>query len=117
MIIEKQKKKKIFQQHEKVDFDICILVTSSIAGVSSLFLFCYFGRLATEIYGQMSYCLYESNWQSWPLDAQKTHLVLMIQNANRTLKYHGIGIFTLNLETFCMVSFDKTLFSRSIQSK
>lgn len=76
-----------------------------------MFLFCYFGRLATDIYGQMSYCLYESNWQSLPLDTQKKFLVLMIQNANRPLKYHGSGIVTLDLETFSMVHLDMKHFN------
>lgn len=90
----------IFQQHEQINFDICILLTSSVAGVSSLFFYCYFGRLATEIFGNMADCLFDSNWQCLPLKIQRRHLIIMIQNAQRPLHYHGVGIVVLNLNTF-----------------
>lgn len=67
---------------------------------SNLFLYCYFGKLATE--SQNSWCLYETNWQNLPLDLQK-YFILMIANVQKPLHYHGFKIAVLDLETFTNV--------------
>lgn len=83
-------------------FDIIILVTISSLGLLNIFLYCYFGKLATESFEEMSNSLYESNWYKLPIKQQK-YILLMMVNAKRPLYYHGFGIVILNLETFCNV--------------
>lgn len=68
-----------------------------------MFVYCFFGKMATESFEQMSICLYESNWTEFSVDLQK-YIMLMIQNSQRTLFYHGFGIINLDLMTFCKVS-------------
>lgn len=67
-----------------------------------LFVYCYFGKLATESFLNMSDGLYQSNWFKLPVNLQK-YFVPMIQNTQRPLYYHGFGIAVLNLETFTKV--------------
>lgn len=50
----------------------------------------------------MSDCLYEFNWQSFPVDLQK-YIQLMIQNAQKSVFYHGFGMVNLDLMTFTEV--------------
>lgn len=59
--------------------------------------------MATESFEAMSDCLYESNWPELPIELQK-YFILMIQNAQRPLYYHGFEIAVLKMETFCKVS-------------
>lgn len=68
----------------------------------NLFLYCYFGHLATECYLEMADCLYESQWHNYPLKLQK-YLLLTIQNAQQPFYYHGFGMIYLNLNTYCKV--------------
>lgn len=67
-----------------------------------LFCFCYFGKLATDSFGQMTNCLFECKWVEFPIDVQK-YILLMIMNSQRPMYYHGLGIAVLNLETFSKV--------------
>lgn len=68
-----------------------------------MFLYCFFGKLASESFEQMADCLYECNWYGLPVGLQK-YFILMIGNAQRPLYYHGFGIAVLNLKTFSKVS-------------
>lgn len=67
-----------------------------------LFVYCYYGKIATDSFIAMSDCLYESNWHNLPIHLQK-YFIIMITNAQRKLYYHGFGILFLNLETFSAV--------------
>lgn len=71
--------------------------------MANLFLYCYFGKMATDSYLKMTKSLYESNWIDHPVQLQK-YLILMIGNMQRPLYYHGFGIAKLNLETYTTVS-------------
>lgn len=73
-----------------------------MVGVSNLFVYCFFGKVATESFATMADSLYEANWQNLPIELQK-YFILMIANANRPLYYHGFNIAILNLETFSKV--------------
>lgn len=73
-----------------------------MVGVSNLFVYCFFGKLATESYANMPKCLFETNWPELPHELQR-YFVLMISDAQRPLYYHGFGIAILNLETFLKV--------------
>lgn len=70
---------------------------------SNLFLYCYYGKLTTNSFVEMSHGLYESNWVELPVNLQK-YYILMLANIQIPLYYHGFGVAVLNLETFTKVS-------------
>lgn len=75
---------------------------SLIVGTGSLYLFCNFGKLATDSFENMSDCVYNASWQQFDVELKK-YVIFMIQNAQRSLYFHGYGMLTLNLETFTQV--------------
>lgn len=79
-----------------------MLLWAVLLSLSILFLYCYFGKVATDSYGKMADCLYEINWYEHPIELQKC-LIIMITNAQKPLQYRGLSA-TLDLETFCEVS-------------
>lgn len=93
----------IFQQLKHIDFSFNILVMAFFTGIVNLFVFCYFGKLATESFEEMGNCLFESNWHVLPIALQKANL-LMIQNMQKPIYYHGFGMAILNLTTFSKVT-------------
>lgn len=58
--------------------------------------------MATESFERIPDCLYESNWHELPFEMQKS-LVIMFENSQKVLYYHGFGVAVLNLETFTKV--------------
>lgn len=66
---------------------------------STPFMYCHFGQIATGSYEKLADLLFGCNWQQLPLNLQK-FFVLMIENMQRPLHYHGFGVAILNLETF-----------------
>lgn len=91
-----------FQTWKNPHFDILILIAISLMGLMNIFLYCYFGKLATESFEDMCNCLYEFKWHKLPVKQQK-YIIPMMVTAQRPLYYHGFGIIILNLETFCNV--------------
>lgn len=71
--------------------------------IINIFLYCFFGKLATESHEEVCDCLYESNWPDLPVELQKS-LILMIFNSQREIYYDGFGLAVLDLETFAKVS-------------
>lgn len=92
-----------FQQLQHIDFNLVILVTATLFGASSLFLYCFFGKLATESHEHLANCLYEANWLALPVKLQK-YFIIMIENSQQPLYYHGFGVVVLDLDTFTNVS-------------
>lgn len=90
------------QQLQNLGYGVIILLIAIVSNISTLFVYCYFGKLATDSFSDMSYRLFESNWQQLPLEMQK-FFVLMIGNAQKTLHYHGLQIVRLDWETFTKV--------------
>lgn len=79
------------------------LVVVLVVGIANLFAFCWYGKQATDSFGNMTNLLYEeANWQDLSIQLRK-YLIFMIQNTQRPLFYHGFGIAILNLETFLKV--------------
>lgn len=74
-------------------------MTGGIITLSNLFLYCYFGILATESYEEIGFCLFEANWQDLHVELQK-YVIIMIADAQKPLEYHGFGVSVLNLTTF-----------------
>lgn len=89
----------IHQQTKHLDFGIVSILLDIPLGMSILFVYCFFGKMATESYKNMSKCLCECNWQDLSLQHQK-YFLIMIQNTQQPLYYHGFGIAILDLETF-----------------
>lgn len=85
------------------DFHMVTMVVAIPVGISNLFVYCYFGKLATESHMKMSDCLYESNWLDLSPKLQK-YFIIMIANTQRPIFYHGSGIAVMNLETFTRVN-------------
>lgn len=89
-------------QHRDFCGALFVLTTVMIDGMNP-FTHCYFGKLATDSFAQMSNDLFEANWVELPVRVQK-YFVLMIGNAQIPLYYHGFRMVFLNLETFSKVS-------------
>lgn len=68
-----------------------------------MFVYCYFGKLATESYERMSDCVYDLNWPELPLRLQK-FLIIMMTNMQRSIYYHGFKVAVLDVNTFLRVS-------------
>lgn len=85
-----------------IDKNILTILAATTVSSSNLFVYCYFGKLATESYEKMSDCLYETKWWELPIELQKYFLLMNI-NMQRPLCYHGFDVAVLNLETFTQV--------------
>ncbi|XP_055305901.1 odorant receptor 22c-like [Sitodiplosis mosellana] len=87
-------------QSKHPSVNLVLMLFGVFVSGTNLFVYCFFGKLATESYTKIADCLYEANWREVSIDLQK-YIIVMIQNAQRPLYYHGFGIAVLNLETFC----------------
>lgn len=87
--------------HIVSNFDFCItmLMPITIITTLTLFLYCYFAKMATESFLNIDNYLFESNWQQLPVASQK-YFILMIASMQKPIYYHGFGIAILNLETY-----------------
>lgn len=92
-----------FQQLQSSDIGLGLGLVMITNGISNLFVYCFFGKLATESFLNMSNCLYESNWPDLPVKLQM-YMVIMIRNTENPLYYHGFGLAVLDLETFTTVN-------------
>lgn len=92
------------QQFKHIDFSIVMLLTSFSSGISNLFVYCYFGKVATESFENMAISMYETDWHELPIELQKS-FIIMIQIAQKPLFYSSFGLATLNLKTFLKVRF------------
>lgn len=87
-----------------IDKNILTILAATTVSSSNLFIYCYFGKLATESYQKMADCLYDdNNWWLLPIELQK-YFLLMNNNMQKLLFYHGFDVAVLNLETFSQVS-------------
>lgn len=92
-----------FQHVRQLDNLVFLHFTTVILGMSNLFLYCFFGKLATDSYAGMAQCMYETNWQDAPAELQK-YLILMIANMQKPLQFHGFNVVLIDLNTFTNVS-------------
>lgn len=70
--------------------------------VLHLFVLCYFGKVATSSFQNLSDVLYASDWTELSVEQQK-YLVLMMSNAQKPMHYNGFGVVVLDLRTFINV--------------
>ena len=75
---------------------------ASTVSLSTLFLYCYFGQVATDCFENVAATFYEAKWPNIPIKLQK-YFVLMIANAQIPVNYHGFGIAFLSLNTYMRV--------------
>lgn len=82
---------------------ITILAIASF-GMVNLFIYCFFGKMTTENFAKMSDCVYfDMKWHKLSVKLQ-THIVLMIQNMQKPIFYHGFDVAIMDLNTFLRVS-------------
>lgn len=93
----------LLQQNKKIDLNASSVLFIVFMGVGILFIFCFYGKIATESFEDMAVCLFEANWQTLPIELQK-YFILMIGNAQQPLYYHGSGMIVLDLQIFTKVS-------------
>lgn len=93
----------IFQQLQDPDFTICSISIAVSSQLAIAFVFCYFGKLATDSFQCMSDCVFYMNWHELPIALQK-YVIIMIANMQKPLHYHGSGIVIMDLNTFINVS-------------
>lgn len=79
-----------------------VLVMAVFVAMTNLFLYCYFGEMASECYVGMAKTLYESNYFALPIHLQKRILFITL-NMQQPIYYHGSKISVLNLPTFAAV--------------
>lgn len=80
-----------------------MIFLTTMVSTSLLFLYCYFGKIATDSFEAMADTLYDTDWTALPIELQK-FLIIMIGSAQQKLYYHGFGIVNLDLATFVTVS-------------
>lgn len=106
----------IYQECRHLDLALPLLLIATTVNLSTLFIYCYFGLMSSDSYGEMADCLYGSNWQRLPTDLQK-YIVLVMANMRRSLYYHGFEVFVLDLRTSLKVNhyfFFKRIFCRIV---
>ncbi|XP_031626227.1 uncharacterized protein LOC116342669 [Contarinia nasturtii] len=87
-------------QSKHISIDGLVFFLGTLVSIGNLFLYCHFGKLASNSYEKMTDCLYnDCNWMSLPNDLKK-NILFMIQMSQKPIFYHGFGILELNLETF-----------------
>lgn len=94
----------IFQLLRHIDSELCPVLISLLIGISNLFVYCYYGKMATDSFCSMSDSLYEANWHDMPMELQR-YIILMIANSQKAIHYHGFRMASLDLVTFSKVRF------------
>lgn len=100
-----------FQQLQRTSFsmkdppyNVITMVAQATFGMVNLFIYCYFGKMTTENFAQMSDCVYfDMKWRELPVKLQ-TYIALMIQNMQKPVFYHGFDVAVMDLNTFLRVS-------------
>lgn len=86
-----------------MDFNMFTAIQSASATYPNIFLYCFFGIMASESFEGMADSIYNANWPSIPVKLHKNILIMML-NTQQPLYYEGFGILILNLQTFSSVS-------------
>lgn len=77
-------------------------MTALFVGMANPVLYSFYGTLAIRSYEQMADRVYDIDWHDLPIELQK-YFILIIQNVQKPIHYHGFGVVILNMETFCTV--------------
>lgn len=91
------------QQIHHIDSKVLVNLMVALFGISTLFIYCFFGLLATESFDKMGGHLYNDlNWYKLPIEIQR-YLVIMIADMQNSIYYHGFRYVPLDLRTFINV--------------
>lgn len=86
-----------------MDLSVAFILMGAISSISNLFIYSYYGELATGSFENMSECLYyDLNWLNLPTNVQK-YVVVMIAKMQKPVYYHGFEFAVLDLRTFIQV--------------
>lgn len=85
-----------------MDFIVLTVSLTSSIGMSTLLLYCYYGKLATDSYEKTPSLVFEMDWYKQSYKVQQ-YLILMIANMQKPIYYHGFEVVKLDLETFVTV--------------
>lgn len=91
--------KSIFQALQHIDIQFFLLFGGGAIGLMNLYVYCYYGKMATVELEAYADCIYNTQWYRKPLEIQKS-FVVVIAHTQRPLFYHGFGAINLNMETF-----------------
>lgn len=86
-----------------MDGTVWISIVGTSISIFTLFLYCYFGEMATGNFEEMADQLYETNWPDFPVKFKKS-IIVMIGNMQRNYYYHGFGLVNMDLAFFITVS-------------
>lgn len=88
-----------FQEMKHLSSNIVLVLMVVTVSIADLFLYCFFGKVATDSHLEIADCLFEIDWLDMPIELQK-HFILMIAHIQKPRYYHGFGVANLDLETF-----------------
>lgn len=85
-------------------FDITFFLMFAACAITllNLFMYCYYGKVATDSLLAYSDSVYNSNWSQHPIGIRKAFIVI-IAYAQRPQLFNGFGLVSLKLETFSKV--------------
>lgn len=86
-----------------IDLNLFLMVVVVGLAMSNLYIYCRFGKEATDYYLRYGDEIYKLQWIDMLDENLKKIVLLIIQNAQRPLNYHGFNCIYLNLETFAKV--------------
>lgn len=92
-----------FQYLNSLDLGVLNILLGTSISFFNIFACCYGGQIANDSYAEMANYLFESSWQTLPLNLRK-YLIIMITNAQKPLFYHGLGLAIVDLQNFTNVS-------------
>lgn len=81
------------------DANIALVFICVINSLFTLFLYCYFGSLATDSFSRISDCVYDSRWYELPTEL-KIYPIMILGNSHLPLRFYGHKIISINLETY-----------------
>lgn len=99
-----------FQQVQHLNFDAPFVILEIFICASQMFLYCYFGQLATDSFQNLDDFLFDLNWFNFSIEQQKC-INLILLNSQKPLIYHGFGIVKLDLQSYTKVTKTRNRFS------
>lgn len=90
------------QELTRLDIDMFMVLVIAMTNAFWLYYHCLLGKLVSDRFNQLPDHLFHSKWYELSNGLRKFY-ILMIQNAQQPLFFDGLGIYTLNLESFSIV--------------
>lgn len=103
----------VFQAIKSPNANIFDAVSCTLVSSTTLFFYCYYGKMASDSLSEMTESFYECNWHEFHLKYVK-YFIIAIANAQKTMHFHGAHFVNLHLETFKNVSILHTICSITV---